>query len=786
MRRGLTASFALLGAACTMEARIGSDGPPPPPPVITPPRASLECDGPIDFGRVAPNVQYERIGRCRVGIGSRLAVNRISWASGSFPGFRVAPRVDGTLVNTPVSLGFPQTLDLRIRFESPSPGLHRGRLQLQRATGEAYEMEVRAEIDRNLSCELRPRPSSLDFGGVAVATRATSRITIENSGTGICSVRGIALTTEGEQAYRLLDVPETLSIAPAESVALNLEFAPERRGRPKARLTLTGDRDVLLATAQIKGLAETLPALPVSEPSQLDFGRRGSICINPARRSFVVRAADEPLELRAELTPESSRAFRLETKTATLGAGQTAEFVVEMSTEWVGQKYGRVRLTSPRIEPMFVELSGDVGSDTLTVQHFLGPSPYGLAGPPVAESIQVWLDGRSMPQSWNGYPVWSVDFVSHELRFEGPPASPEAEVEVRFEQICLLETCGNGIEDPGEACDDGNQDETDGCLSDCRWAFCGDGHVREGVEECDDGNTRSSDGCNALCTLERCGNGVIEPPEECDTGADLSDTEPNACRTDCRAPSCGDGVVDLTEACDDGNNDLTDACIECRAAFCGDGHVREGVELCDDGNLNDGDGCNSDCTPPEFQVYVEHSGVFPDLPSWARPVSMRQPLTMPFPFRYLGQLATQVDASVPGLLVFDGSSPSQDNSVLPSPNQPNGMLAWWWDEMVQFGPSYAYYGGAAGSRVLVLRFEDVAPAITPEARGFVQVRLYERTGIIAVQYSPMGSLNNPNLGSATVGWESFSGDQGSDILGCSPNCALRAWPGNEIHIYVPE
>lgn len=59
--------------------------------------------------------------------------------------------------------------------------------------------------------------------------------------------------------------------------------------------------------------------------------------------------------------------------------------------------------------------------------------------------------------------------------------------------------CGNTKVDPGEQCDDGNLANDDGCLVSCRWAACGDGYRRVGVEECDDGNNRSGDSCNSGC-----------------------------------------------------------------------------------------------------------------------------------------------------------------------------------------------------------------------------------------------------------------------------------------------
>jgi cysteine-rich repeat protein len=60
--------------------------------------------------------------------------------------------------------------------------------------------------------------------------------------------------------------------------------------------------------------------------------------------------------------------------------------------------------------------------------------------------------------------------------------------------------CGDGELDPGEACDDGNLNELDGCLSDCRVPQCGDG-VPEGGEQCDDGNLNELDGCLSDCSF---------------------------------------------------------------------------------------------------------------------------------------------------------------------------------------------------------------------------------------------------------------------------------------------
>ena len=71
--------------------------------------------------------------------------------------------------------------------------------------------------------------------------------------------------------------------------------------------------------------------------------------------------------------------------------------------------------------------------------------------------------------------------------------------------------CGNGVLNPGEACDDGNRIDHDGCSSECGVeGFCGNSAVEPG-EECDDGNYTDGDGCTSEClTEEGCGNGRLE------------------------------------------------------------------------------------------------------------------------------------------------------------------------------------------------------------------------------------------------------------------------------------
>ena len=123
------------------------------------------------------------------------------------------------------------------------------------------------------------------------------------------------------------------------------------------------------------------------------------------------------------------------------------------------------------------------------------------------------------------------------------------------------------------------QTDWDACHGDTNnQGFCGDG-AQGPMEECDDGNQNNGDGCSADCRLE--GDGLAV---------------------------CGDGVIEGNETCDDGNN-VTESCeygiadcmvcgADCREVpgglrFCGDG-VNDPEEECDDGNIIDDDTCSRD------------------------------------------------------------------------------------------------------------------------------------------------------------------------------------------------
>jgi len=217
----------------------------------------------------------------------------------------------------------------------------------------------------------------------------------------------------------------------------------------------------------------------------------------------------------------------------------------------------------------------------------------------------------------------------------------------RVMTLAVSATCGDGfVNDPSEVCDDGNLNTGDGCDAACLLEVgepctgdtdcatnrcnlatvppvcappvgCGNGLLEAG-EACDDGNNMNGDGCTAACEIED-GN-PCTAHAECSSGVCDMNEAPPLCEP---AGSCGNGVLDVPESCDDGNVMTGDGCsniclfedgepcadnAQCESTICdaldsntcepvntcGNGAVEAG-EACDDGNAVAGDGCGPEC-----------------------------------------------------------------------------------------------------------------------------------------------------------------------------------------------
>ena len=214
--------------------------------------------------------------------------------------------------------------------------------------------------------------------------------------------------------------------------------------------------------------------------------------------------------------------------------------------------------------------------------------------------------------------------------------------------------CGDGVVEPGEACDAGSTDTAtkmpcttpgtpatcvsnnagsagsiayNGCSVDCktRGPYCGDSNTDNPPEQCDNGALNytslpyGAGQCTPACmTAPYCGDGIVQPQygEQCDPKDPATEAH---CNSSCVLTNlCGDGIVEAGEACDDGvNNGATgDPCSGTCTLRCGDGVVETGescdlgstdsvshmscttpgIGTCESNNVGGYGGCNANCT----------------------------------------------------------------------------------------------------------------------------------------------------------------------------------------------
>ncbi|MBI5504618.1 MAG: DUF4215 domain-containing protein [Deltaproteobacteria bacterium] len=97
----------------------------------------------------------------------------------------------------------------------------------------------------------------------------------------------------------------------------------------------------------------------------------------------------------------------------------------------------------------------------------------------------------------------------------------------------------------------------------------------------------------ADCSTAVCGDGTADLG--CEQCDDGNLLDGDGCDSNCTVTACGNAIVTSGEVCDDGNDVDGDGCdSNCTATACGNGVASSG-EQCDDGNLVDGDGCSSLC-----------------------------------------------------------------------------------------------------------------------------------------------------------------------------------------------
>ncbi|NBD16586.1 MAG: S8 family serine peptidase [Cyanobacteria bacterium] len=132
-------------------------------------------------------------------------------------------------------------------------------------------------------------------------------------------------------------------------------------------------------------------------------------------------------------------------------------------------------------------------------------------------------------------------------------------------------------------------------------------------------------------------------------------------------------------------------------------------------------------------------------------------LDLPFTFPFFEQEQNTVNISSNGYLAFDSEAFDYTNDPIPDPQQPNNLVAPFWDDLnpAQGGSIYYYYDEA--EEQFIVQYQDI-PRYFDEGSLTFEVIL-EPDGSILYQYEEM----NGTLDSATIGVENVNGTDGLQV-----------------------
>jgi cysteine-rich repeat protein len=164
--------------------------------------------------------------------------------------------------------------------------------------------------------------------------------------------------------------------------------------------------------------------------------------------------------------------------------------------------------------------------------------------------------------------------------------------EICLDGVCVVSACGDSFADtrtghpsgidPIEQCDDGNPAEGDGCELDCTFSC-------ESAADCPD----DDETCNGVPACGATSHACESEPLADTTICDVVGTTPTVAGTcsggTCRSGMCGNVATEPGEECDDGDIDDANGCrADCTFTCesdeeCQDGNACNGAETCDTG-----------------------------------------------------------------------------------------------------------------------------------------------------------------------------------------------------------
>jgi hypothetical protein len=308
----------------------------------------------LNFGNVLVNgtvtqaVTLKNSGQSNVQI-SQIAVTGLAYS------------VSG--MTAPVTISAGQSMALQTTFAPKAAGTATGAITVTSNASNANSTVALNGSAVAASYTMSLTPASLNFGSVAAGSTTTQSVQLSNTGNSSVTVTQVAASGAGISVSGL-GAPVTL--APSQSLALRVTFAPTTAGATAGSVTATNNNGVN-AVAAVTG-SEVQPGLSLT-PTSASFG---SVVIGNTNSQTVQIRNSGTTSLTVSQATVTGAGFTLSGLAVplTLTPGQSGNFNVQYAPQSAGSVSGGVSIVSNAPNsPATVALSatGVLASHTISV-----------------------------------------------------------------------------------------------------------------------------------------------------------------------------------------------------------------------------------------------------------------------------------------------------------------------------------------------------------------------------------------------------------------------------------
>jgi hypothetical protein len=168
------------------------------------------------------------------------------------------------------------------------------------------------------------------------------------------SISQVAVTGTG---FQVTGITTPLTLNASQSTTFTISFAPQTAGSATGAVTVTSDASNPTVTIALSG-AGILPGALGSNPTSMSFGNR-PVGTDPTWAETITNTGSSSITISQVAVSGAGFSVNGITTPMTLGAGQTARFVVGFDPQTVASDTGSVTITSTATNPtLMIPLTG--------------------------------------------------------------------------------------------------------------------------------------------------------------------------------------------------------------------------------------------------------------------------------------------------------------------------------------------------------------------------------------------------------------------------------------------